>query len=324
MKILLHLILGAAVLAPTAALSDAESPLSGGVTVGGLQLAGSEDPAFRKTYIVQLVAPPAAERVATMRRSTARFAAGDGTRQRFDKNSAMARSIAAELQAEQDIVSSELETLLAMLQARKDQPPPPPPAPVETEDELASRLVTFRFLGLKTDKTRLLLLIDMNKYLAEHRTLVWKSVSRALDSLQPGYEFGILGFQQLDSGPRYHRWPEDGGLAAMNHKNQAEALRFVGQMSKKFEGASSLQAAIRLAFESPAEAIILFSDGLPNPDFNGGLPPRALIQDISLANTKRTEIHAVTIGDYFKYKGTVEFMESLARANSGGFLALAQ
>jgi len=229
-----------------------------------------------------------------------------------------------ELQAEQDIVSSELETLLAMLQARKDQPPPPPPAPVETEDELASRLVTFRFLGLKTDKTRLLLLIDMNKYLAEHRTLVWKSVSRALDSLQPGYEFGILGFQQLDSGPRYHRWPEDGGLAAMNHKNQAEALRFVGQMSKKFEGASSLQAAIRLAFESPAEAIILFSDGLPNPDFNGGLPPRALIQDISLANTKRTEIHAVTIGDYFKYKGTVEFMESLARANSGGFLALAQ
>jgi hypothetical protein len=36
------------------------------------------------------------------------------------------------------------------------------------------------------------------------------------------------------------------------------------------------------------------------------------------------EIHAVTIGDYFKYQGTVAFMESLARANSGGFLALAQ
>ncbi len=104
MKILLHLILGAAVLAPTAALSDAESPLSGGVTVASLQLAESEDPAFRKTYIVQLVAPPTAERVATMRRSAARFAAGDGSRQRFDKNSAIARSIASELQAEQDRV----------------------------------------------------------------------------------------------------------------------------------------------------------------------------------------------------------------------------
>jgi hypothetical protein len=29
------------------------------------------------------------------------------------------------------------------------------------------------------------------------------------------------------------------------------------------------------------------------------------------------------VGDYFKYRGTVEFMESLARANSGGFMALA-
>ncbi len=49
-----------------------------------------------------------------------------------------------------------------------------------------------------------------------------------------------------------------------------------------------------------------------------------MIQAIVPANTKGIEIHAVTLGDYFKYKGTVDFMESLARANSGGFLALAQ
>ncbi len=79
-----------------------------------------------------------------------------------------------------------------------------------------------------------------------------------------------------------------------------------------------------MAFKTPAEAIILISDGLPNPAYNGGLPPRALIQDIVLSNTRGVEIHAVTLGDYFKYKGTVEFMENLARANSGGFLALAQ
>jgi len=29
------------------------------------------------------------------------------------------------------------------------------------------------------------------------------------------------------------------------------------------------------------------------------------------------------VGDYFKYRGTIEFMESLARANAGSFLALA-
>jgi hypothetical protein len=229
-----------------------------------------------------------------------------------------------QLQARQEVVSSELETLNAQQQARNDQPPPPPPAPEEAEEELGSRLVTFRFLGLKSDKTRFLLLIDMNKYLGEHRSLIRKTVARALDSLQPGYQFGILGFQQLDSGPRYHHWPAAGLLATVTRKNQTEALGFISQLSTNYGGASSLRDAFRLAFENPAEAIILFSDGLPNPDFNNDLPPRALVQDISLSNVERREIHAVTIGDYFKYKGTVEFMESLARANSGGFLALAQ
>jgi len=237
-------------------------------------------------------------------------------------NAAQTRQV--ELQAEQEIMSSELETLKARLQARNDQPPPPPPSPVETEEKLGSNLVTFRFLGLKTDKTRILVMVDMNKYLAEHDVLVARTVIRALDSLKAGYQFGILGFQQLDSGPRYHRFPADGSLLVMSPSNRAKAERFAMQLVGKFEGSSSLRDAFGEALKTPAEAVILLSDGLPNPTYNGNLPPRALIQDIVLANTRGVEIHAVTIGDYFKYKGTVEFMESLARANSGGFLALAQ
>lgn len=229
-----------------------------------------------------------------------------------------------ELRAEQEIMSSELETLEARLQARNDQPPPPPPSPVETEEKQGSNLVTFRFLGLKTDKTRILVMVDMNKYLADHDVLVARTVIRALDSLKTGYEFGILGFQQLDSGPRYYRFPENGGLLVMSPSNRAKAERFALQLAGKFEGSSSLRDAFAEALKTPAEAVILLSDGLPNPTYNGGLPPRLLIQDIVLANTRGVEIHAVTIGDYFKYKGTVEFMENLARANSGGFLALAQ
>jgi len=235
---------------------------------------------------------------------------------------AQARQV--ELQAEQEIMSSELETLKARLQARNDQPPPPPPSPVETEEKQGSNLVTFRFLGLKTDKTRILVMVDMNKYLAEHDALVARTVLRALDSLKTGYEFGILGFQQLDSGPRYHRFPDNGGLLVMSPSNRAKAESFALSLAGKFEGSSSLRDAFVEALKTPAEAVILLSDGLPNPTYNGGLPPRLLIQDIVLANTRGMEIHAVTIGDYFKYKGTVEFMENLARANSGGFLALAQ
>ncbi len=229
-----------------------------------------------------------------------------------------------ELIAEQDIVSSEIRAIHARLQAHKDQPPPPPSSPVETRKKTGSKLVTFRFLGLKTDKTRILFMIDMNKYLAQYDELVWRTVARAMDSLRPGYEFGILGFQQLDSGPSYHRWPADGSLVVMSHQNRTGAMHFISQLKGQFAGASSLKDAFQVAFKGPSEAIILLSDGLPNPVYNGNLPPRSLAQNITMSNTSHKEIHTVTIGDYFKYKGTVEFMQNLARGNSGGFLALAQ
>ena len=228
-----------------------------------------------------------------------------------------------EMQAEQDIVSSELETLEAEQQARNDKPPPPPPSPVDTLDKEGSNQVTFRFLGLKTDKKRILFLVDMNSYLAGHESLVRRTVIRAMESLQSGYRFGILGFQQLDSGPKYYRWPEGGGLASMTDRSRSEAKGFLQSLSGEFKGSSSLLSAFGEALTSPAEAIILISDGLPNPAYNDGLSTDLLVRSILLSNSRKLEIHAVTVGDYFKYRGTVEFMERLAGANDGGFIALA-
>ena len=232
------------------------------------------------------------------------------------------QSRALELQAERDIVRAELNTTEARLRARVE--PPPPSVPADAAAESSRQLVTFRFLGLKTDATRILIMVDMNKYLADHEALVQRTIMRALDSLGPGYEFGILGFQQLDAGARYHRWPESGGLAMMSPGNRAAAARFVQGLGGGFAGGSSLYTAFQEAFSGPAEAIVLLSDGLPNPAFNLNLPPAALAQEITLINDGSVEIHAVTLGDYFKYRGTVAFMERLAAANTGGFLALAQ
>ncbi len=229
-----------------------------------------------------------------------------------------------QLQAQQEVVSSELETLNAQQQARNDQPPPPPPSPVVTPDKKGSNQVTFRFLGLKTDKKRILFMVDMNQYLAGYESLVRRTVIRGMESLQSGYEFAILGFQQQDSGPKYYRWPADGSLAAMSDQTRSEAKGFLRSLGRKFEGSSSLVSAFEVAFQNPADAIILISDGLPNPAFNNGLSPGRLVRAITVANSRGQEVHAVTVGDYFKYRGTVEFMESLARANSGAFLALAE
>jgi len=235
-----------------------------------------------------------------------------------------ARTRQQELEAEEAIIASEVQTRRAQLQAARSEPPAPPPTVEEGDAPVPTNLVTFRFLGLKTEQTRFLIMVDMNKYLAEHEALVMDTVSRALESLQPGMEFGILGFQQLDAGPAFHPWPGDGRLARVGGDNRRRALRFVAGLADRFDGGSPLLAAFREAFETPADAIVLLSDGLPNPQFNDELPPRSLAQQITVANANDVEIHAVTIGDYFKYRGTVEFMETLARANSGGFLALAQ
>jgi hypothetical protein len=229
-----------------------------------------------------------------------------------------------DLQAEQEIISSELDIEESRFQAIQDFAAPPPPTPEVSDEEWNSHLVTFRFLGLKTEKTSFLFMVDMNRYLAPHGLLMKETLRRALDSLQAGQEFAVLGFQQLDSGPRYHIWPESGELAVKDRNNHSRALRFFDRLSNEFKGSSSFSSAFEKAFESPAEAIILFSDGLPNPAFNDGLPPTALINSITVGNASSKEIHTVTIGDYFKYRGTVDFMQALARANAGGFLALAQ
>jgi hypothetical protein len=230
-----------------------------------------------------------------------------------------------ELEAEEDVISSELAALNAKLQAANNQPLPSPPVQELVEEaEPESNQVSFRFLGLKTRKMRILFLIDMNGYLAQHQALVGGTVLRALDSLQSGYEFSILGFQELDSGPKYHRWPEGNGMARVSKASRGQAKRFLNGLAKEFRGASSVLGAFEQAFSSKADAIIFFSDGLPNPQYNDSLSPTRLVRTITLANNKNREIHTVTIGDYFKYQGTVEFMEALARANSGGFLALAE
>ena len=235
-----------------------------------------------------------------------------------------AQTLALQLQAERDIVAAELETVNATLQASRERPPPPPPTLEDTPEDTGSNRVTFRFLGLKTDATRILIMVDMNRFLGEHEALVQRTILRALESLGSGYQFGILGFQQLDSGARYLQWPESGDLVVMSPASFAGARRFINDLEGEFAGGSSLFSAFQQAFQTTADAVILLSDGLPNPAFNRNLPPASLVQEITLLNDRSTEIHAVTIGEYFRYRGTVEFMERLAAANNGDFLALAQ
>jgi subtilisin family serine protease len=98
--LLLALMIGA-----TAAAADVETRLRDAGSLGAIRLAGSEDAAASKVYIVQLAAPPAAAIYSPRALRMAGSApAAIGERPRFNKTAAAVQSYAARLIEEQDRV----------------------------------------------------------------------------------------------------------------------------------------------------------------------------------------------------------------------------
>lgn len=244
----------------------------------------------------------------------------DQRRSEAEARLAFAQREVAELMAQASQLRNELEQAREQWIAEHDPPPPPEPQ----EETIPDDRVSFRFLGLKTRQDSFLFLVDMNRYLEPHADLLFRAVERALGSLKDHHEFAILAYNQHDDGVHTMRWPAGGGLVNATPARQAEGLEFLRRRSGEFAGPAPTLHALEQALESEAAAIVLFSDGLPNPKFNDGLNSGAIVQRIARANRGAKEIHAVTIGDYFKYRNTVEFMEALARENGGGFMALSQ
>jgi len=195
--------------------------------------------------------------------------------------------------------------------------PDPKPAPIEAEP-----VISFRFLGLKTKKDDIVVALDMNKCMGGHEESVLRSVERIVESLQDNHALRIVGFQQTDSGPRLRNWPNS-GLKRINTSSRREAVTHARSLTRQFGGSASMLDAFKKMLDGPGQAIFLVSDGLPNPGVNNGLRPNALAREITRLNNGRKEIHTVVVGNYFDYKGTVEFMESLSEANEGQFMALA-
>ena len=235
-------------------------------------------------------------------------------------------------------IKSEADKLLEKLRAAEDllrkkkaaaqraavvpEPVEDKPAPADVEVPKPS-LVSFRFLGLKTFKDDVVIAQDMNKCLGGHEESVDKAMERIISSLQDNHALKIVGFQQTDSGPRTRNWPNSGGLARITEPNRAQAISFSKTLSKGFGGSASMLDAFEKLINGPGEAIFLVSDGLPNPRANQGLSPNALANRITQLNAGRKEIHSVVVGNYFDYRGTIEFMEKLSQANNGQFMALA-
>ena len=89
-------------LASAGATAEHETELRDAGSLGGIRLAGTEDPNARKVYIVQLTAPSAAGYFASQMQASQK--PGTQGRVRFDKTSPAIQSYAAQLIQTQDNV----------------------------------------------------------------------------------------------------------------------------------------------------------------------------------------------------------------------------
>jgi len=94
----------ATLLISCSALAQYESELRDAGSLGGIRLAGSEDPGTRKVYIVQLATPSAADYHAAAVSAAAKSSSQNVRRVRFDKTSAMIQGYTDRLLEEQDKV----------------------------------------------------------------------------------------------------------------------------------------------------------------------------------------------------------------------------
>ncbi len=199
------------------------------------------------------------------------------------------------------------------------------PKPVEKKPAPRPKknVQTFRFLGMKTDRTDIVIALDMNRCMNGHQKGIKRAIDRIIESLQSQHRLKIAGFQQTDSGPRVYLWPSNGRLRRVKGSTRTEAESFADGLTRKFGGSASMLDAFGKLLNGPGQAIFLVSDGLPNPRANNGLSPSRLVREITRMNAGRKQIHTVVVGNYFDYDGTIDFMERLARANGGQFMALA-
>lgn len=184
-------------------------------------------------------------------------------------------------------------------------------------------IVAKHFLGIRTDKSRLQIVVDLSRGLGPHHDDVARAVDRILDSLQPRHELSILAYQQTDGGPRYFEWPGNGTFRSASAGNKQAARNFFSGLSGRYNDGAATLSALTRSLDGRAEAVFLVSRGLANPRYNGG-SNRALINRVrNQARQANKEVHTVLLGDYQCYSGTVELMEQLANESNGNFMALA-
>ena len=183
--------------------------------------------------------------------------------------------------------------------------------------------MSFRFLGLKTDKSWYLILVDgatRVKHFAKNLPQILRNTIAVFGS---EVEFAFAFYRYEPNGPEYRRWPRT-GFEQGGPKGRAKALKFVAdEYNRMSEGSSTYDALLR-AFKEPTESIILAINGFLFKKHNQGLSRQAIVQQVTARNLTKKKINTVVIGDFFcdKSETWAGFINELRRRNAGDFKAI--
>ncbi len=194
------------------------------------------------------------------------------------------------------------------------------PAEVKQPAKAAAK-VTFRFLGLKTDAERYLILVDGASRIKDRATNLPAILKSILSVMGPQKEYAIAFYRYTQGQMVYDRWPSS-GFRAGGPATEASALDFLRGAYQRMAGGSATAQALRRALSEQSEAVILLSDGVVFPRHNENKRWQEIVDDVTRENAGSVEINAVAIGIFNRDAAFWSFLNALRRRNGGDLKAI--
>ena len=194
-------------------------------------------------------------------------------------------------------------------------------------------------LGIETDADYFVVLLDMSASMDGFQQLARDTLNNIVFSLEDGKSLQLIGFQGKDPtglGAQLHHWASDvpPSMLDLNEASRGSAMSWTIARISEFDNGTPTVVALENALRYPAQAIILISDGAPNPVHAWNYPEywQELVDSISQQNATRTpgeplEIHTVAIGNIAgtadnETREFIAFMKRLADRNGGAAIQL--
>ena len=109
--------------------------------------------------------------------------------------------------------------------------------------------MSFRFLGLKTDKSWYLILVDGATRVKHFAKNLPQTLRNTIAVFGSEVEFTFASCRYVPNGPKYRRWPRT-GFEQGGPEGRAKALKFVAdEYNRMSEGSSTYDALLRAVKE---------------------------------------------------------------------------